>query len=255
MIWKLLAFASTVMAFAMALLLPGWSTTVEAGSDFMVLTTTDYEAGISFREAQSHAPIGLITNPCSYADNFVPTIDWNEGSGEHKPDTNAETKLFYTKVPVVQNGVYLFWDDSHVAAEPGAQTVITKLTVHCLGDPPGNRVFVTRNLVNVYARIPVNQAEFTKNGKSVDSVKGHDTVDLTLTLDAPAPASGTWVKLETNPPGALNSLPQYFRVPARQTQATISGMELPESESHASLVVSASTVGRPQQTQQLTILP
>ena len=86
-------------------------------------------------------------------------------------------------------------------------------------------------------------------------MKGHDTVDLTLTLDAPAPASGTWVKLETNPPGALNSLPQYFRVPARQTQATISGMELPESESHASLVVSASTVGRPQQTQQLTILP
>ena len=162
----------------------------------MILTTTDFEAGVSYRSVQSHAPIGLITNPCSYADNFVPTIDWNDGTGEHKPDTNAETKPFYTKVPVVQNGVYLFWDDTHVAVAPGAQTVITKLTVHCLGDPPGDQVFVTRNSVNVFARIPVNQAEFTKDGNKVDSVKGHDTVDLTLTLDAPAPPSGTWVKLE-----------------------------------------------------------
>src|SRR6202042_2444101 len=174
-----------------------------AGSDYMVLTTTDYEAGISYRAVQSHAPIGLITNPCSYADNFVATIDWNDGSGEHKPDTNAETKLFYTKVPVIQNGVYLFWDDTHVAQAPGSQTVITKLTVHCLGDPPGDQVFLTRNEVNVYARIPVNEAKFTKEGNGVDSVKGHDTVDITLTLDAPAPPSGTWVKLEAEPAGLL----------------------------------------------------
>ena len=226
-----------------------------AGSDYMVLTTADYEAGISYRAVQSHAPIGLITNPCSYADNFAATIDWNDGSGEHKPDTNAETKLFYTKVPVVQNGVYLFWDDSHTAGEPGAQTVITKLTVHCLGDPPGDRVYVTRNLVNIHARIPVNQAEFTQNGKSVDTVKGHDSVDLMLTLNAPAPASGTWVKLETTPPGVLNSLPQFFRIPARQTQAVIAGMEVRRPESNATLMVTASTVGRPQQTQELTILP
>jgi len=221
----------------------------------MILTVTDYEAGISYRDVQSHNPIGLITNPCSYADNFSPVIDWNDGSGEHKPDTNAKTMLFYTKVPVVQNGVYLFWDDTHVSAEPGPQTVITKLIVHCLGDPPGDRTFVTRNPINVHARIPVNQAEFTKKGKSVDSVKGHDTVDLTLTLGAPAPASGTWVKLETTPPSALNSLPPYFRIPARQTQVTIADLELPEPASKASLIVTASTVGRPQQTQQLTILP
>jgi hypothetical protein len=87
--------------------------------------------------------------------------------------------------------------------------MVTKLTVHCLGDAPGDRVLVTRNIVNVYARIPVNQAEFTKNGKSVDTVKGHDNVDLTITLNAPAPASGTWVRLETTPPAALNSLPPY----------------------------------------------
>jgi hypothetical protein len=244
-----------LMAFTIASLLLTRVAITRAGSDYMVLTTTDYEAGISYRAVQSHAPIGLITNPCSYADNFVATIDWNDGTGEHKPDTNAETKLFYTKVPVVQNGVYLFWDDSHIAVEPGAQTVITKLTVHCLGDPPGDRVYVTRNLINVYARIPVNQAEFAKNGKSVDTVKGHDTVDLTLTLDAPAPASGTWVKLETTPPGVLNSLPQYFRIPARQTQAVIAEMEVRKPESNATFVVTASTVGRPQRTQQLTILP
>jgi hypothetical protein len=44
-----------------------------AGSDYMVLTTADYEAGISYRAVQSHAPIGLITNPCSYVDNFAAT--------------------------------------------------------------------------------------------------------------------------------------------------------------------------------------
>jgi len=156
---------------------------------------------------------------------------------------------------VVQNGVYLFWDDTHVAVAPGAQTVITKLTVHCLGDPPGDQVFVTRNSVNIFARIPVNQAEFMKDGNRVDSVKGHDTVDLTLTLDAPAPRSGTWVKLEAEPAALLNSLPPYFQVPARETQAKISGMELQHTTSNAGLVVTASTVGRPQKTQLLTVLP
>jgi hypothetical protein len=228
---------------------------VRAGSDYMVLTVKDFESGISYRMIQSHAPIGLITNPCSQADNFVPTIDWNDGTGEHKPDTNAETKLFYSKVPVIQSGDYLFWDDTHVAADPGPQIVVTKLLIHCLGDPPGDRAYVTSNIVNIYARIPVNQAEFTKNGKTVDTVKGHDTVDLMLTLNAPAPASGTWVKLETTPPGVLNSLPPYFRIPARQTQASIPDLEVRKPTSNATLIVTASTLGRPQQTQQLTIVP
>jgi hypothetical protein len=253
---KTLFVSATVSAvITAALLLLGQLRSLEAASDNMALSVTDYEAGISYRDVQSHDPIGMITNPCSYADNFVPSIDWNDGSGEHKPDTNAQTKLFYTKVPVIQNGVYLFWDDTHITKEPGTQTVTTKLTVHCLGDPPGDRVFATRNIVNTYARIPVNQVEFAKSGKSLDSVKGHETVDLILTLDAPAPASGTWVRLETIPPRNLNSMPPYFRIPARQTQATISDLELPEPSSNTSLVVTASTVGRPQQTQKLTIIP
>ena len=235
--------------------LPGSSQTVRAGSDYMVLTVKDFESGISYRAVQSHAPIGLITNPCSQADKFVPTIDWNDGTGEHKPDTNAETKMFYTQVPVIQTGDYLFWDDTHVAADPGPQIVVSKLVVHCLGDPPGDRIYVTRNIVNIYARIPLNEARFTKNGQPADTVKGHDTIDLTLTLDAPAPASGTWVKLETTPPGILNSLPPYFRIPARETQATIPDMEVRKPASNETLIVTASTIGRPQQTQQLTIVP
>jgi hypothetical protein len=250
-----LASAILLALAAATLFFPGHMRTVRANSDYMVLTVKDFESGISYRAVQSHAPIGLITNPCSYADDFVPTIDWNDGSGEHKPDSNAETKPFYTKVPVVNGGNYLFWDDTHVATDPGPQVVVTKLLLHCLGDPPGDRAYVTRNIVNVYARIPVNQAEFTKDGKSVDTVKGHDTIDLTLTLDAPAPASGTWVKLETTPPGVLNSLPPYFHIAARETQATISDMEVRKPSSNATLIVTASTVGRPQKTQQLTILP
>jgi hypothetical protein len=252
---KLWLTTAILLAVAAPISWPGYSKTVRAGSDYMVLIAKDFESGISYRTVQSHAPIGLISNPCSYADNFAPSIDWNDGTGEHKPDTNAETKLFYTKVPVIQSGDYLFWDDAHVAADPGPQMVITKLTVHCLGDAPGDRTYVTRNIVNIYARIPVNQAQFTKNGQPVDKVKGHDTVDLTLTLSSPAPASGTWVKLETTPPGVLNSLPPYFRIPARQTQATISDTEVRKPASNETLIVTASTVGRPQQTQQLTIVP
>lgn len=253
--WLSFTAAILLAVAATTLFLAGHLRTVRAGSDYMVLTVKDFESGISYRAVQSHAPIGLLTDPCSYADNFVPTIDWNDGTGEHKPDTNAETKMFYSKVPVVQNGDYLFWDDTHVAADPGPQIVVTQLVVHCLGDPPGDRAYVTRNIVNVYARIPLNQAEFTKNGKTVDTVKGHDTVDLMLTLNSPAPASGTWVKLETTPPGVLNSLPPFFRIPARQTQATISDMEVRKPASNATLIVTASTVGRAQQTQQLTIVP
>jgi len=252
-----LSFASAILLLVAAttIFLPEHLRSVRAGTDYMVLTVRDFEAGISYRAVQSHAPIGLLTNPCSQADNFVPTIDWNDGTGEHKPDTNAETKLSYSKIPIILNGDYLFWDDSHVATDPGPQIVVTKLVVHCLGDPPGDRMYVTRNFVNIYARIPLNEAEFTKNGKGVDTVKGHDTVDLALTLDAPAPASGTWVKLETTPPGVLNSLPPYFRIPARQTQASISELEVRKPSSNSILIVTASTVGRPQQTQQLTILP
>ena len=254
--FRLPVTAAILLAAAVTtLFLPGHLRTVRAGSDYMILTVKDFEAGISYRAVQAHAPIGLIANPCSQADNFVPTIDWDDGSGEHKPDTNTETKMSYSKIPVILTGDYLFWDDTHVAVDPGPQVVITKLLVHCLGDPPGDRAYVTRNIVNIYARIPVNQAEFTKNGERVDTVKGHDTVDLTLTLNAPAPASGTWVKLETTPPGVLNSLPPYFHIPARQTQAIIPNLEVRKPTSNATLIVTASTVGRPQQTQQLTIVP
>jgi hypothetical protein len=252
-----LSCASAILAViaATTLFLPGHFRTVHGATDYMVLTVKDFESGISYRAVQSHAPIGLLTNPCSQADHFVPTIDWNDGTGEHKPDTNAATKMFYSKVPVIQNGDYLFWDDTHVAADPGPQIVVTKLVVHCLGDPPGDRTFLTRNFVNIYARIPLNQAEFTKKGEAVDTVKGHDTVDLTLTLNAPAPASGAWVKLETTPAGVLNSLPPYFRIPARQTQAVIPDIEVRKPTANTTLVVTAATVGRAQQTQQLTILP
>jgi len=53
----------------------------------------------------------------------------------------------------------------------------------------------------------------------------------------------------------MNSLLPYFRIAVRQTQATISDMEVRKPATKASLMVTASTVGRAQQTQQLTILP
>jgi hypothetical protein len=253
---RLCCAAAVLLAVAATtLFLPGHFGSVRAGTDYMILTVKDFESGISYRAVESHAPIGLLTNPCSQADHFIPTIDWNDGTGEHKPDINAATKMSYSKIPVIQSGDYLFWDDAHLAADPGPQIVSTKLVVHCLGDPPGDRTFLTRNFVNIYARLPLNQAEFTKNGKAVDTVKGHDTVDLTLTLNAPAPASGTWVKLATAPPGVLNSLPPYFRIPAQQTQATLPELEVRKPAANSTLIVTASTVGRPQQTQQLTILP
>jgi hypothetical protein len=56
-------------------------------------------------------------------------------------------------------------------------------------------------------------------------------------------------------PGVWNSLPPYFRIAVRQTQATIRDMEMRKPASNAKLIVTASTVGRPQHTQQLTILP
>jgi hypothetical protein len=228
---------------------------VQAASEYMFLTVSNYEVGSSYRNLQWHGPIGQIANPCSYADHLVATIDWNDGTGEHKPDTNAQTKLFQNTTPVVQNGVYLFWDDGHVPVRVGAQTVTTKLSLHCLGDPPGEKEYLAQNVINIFPRMPVNQVEFTKNDLPIQNVKGHDVVDVTLTLNAPAPASGTWVKLETTPPGVLNSLPPYFRVSPQQTQETIRGLEVREPASAVTIFVTASTVGRSQQTQNLTILP
>lgn len=227
---------------------------VQAESKYMFLTVTDYEVGISYRQVQSHAPIGLLTNPCPYADHFAATIDWNDGSGEHKPDTNVETKMLQ-KTAVTQNGTYLFWDDEHVSNRVGTQIVTTKLVVHCLGEPAGDREYTERNVVKVYSRIPVNQVEFTKNGKSVNTVKGHDDVDLTVTLDAPAPPSGTWVKLDVMPLGNLNALPPYVRVAGGETQETIRKLELRKPDADLGIIVTASTVGRAQESQKLTVTP
>jgi hypothetical protein len=192
--------------------------------------------------------------PCSYADHFAATIDWNDGTGEHKPDANVEKKMVQT-VPAVQSGTYLFWDDEHVTSTVGTQTVTTKLLIHCMGDPPGAHEYTYRNVVKAYARIPVNQIEFTKDGRSVTKVKGHDRADLTITLGAPAPPSGTWVKLDVSPAGNLNTLPPYVQVTQGQTQQTIPNLELRNPNADIEIRVTASTVGRVQESQTLTVTP
>ena len=71
----------------------------DSGAPMMYLTVKDYESGISYRDVQYHAPLGMIVNPCSYADKLDPTIDWNDGKGPHKPDTNYVTKLLKNTEP------------------------------------------------------------------------------------------------------------------------------------------------------------
>jgi len=221
---------------------------------YMFLTVTDFEAGISYRQAQWHTPIGHLVNPCVYADRFTATIDWNDATGEHTPATNVEKKVIQT-IPVVQAGTYLFWDDEHVSNIVGTQIVTTKLLIHCMGEPPGDLEYSYRNVVRAYSRVPVNDVEFTKGGKSVNKVKGHDRVDLTITLDAPAPPSGTWVKLDVSPAGNLNTLPPYVQVPEGQTQYTIPNLELRNPSADIEVWVTASTVGRAQESQKLTVTP
>jgi len=228
--------------------------TADAEARYMFLTVTDFEVGISYRQAQWHAPIGQLIIPCSYADNFTPTIDWNDGTGEHKPDTNVQTKMIQT-TPAVQSGTYLLWDDEHVSTTVGTQIVTTKLSLHCIGNPPGDQLYIYRNVVAVHPRIPVNQVEFTKNRKSINTVKGHDVVDLTITLGAPAPSSGTWVRLVVTPPGNLNSLPPYVRVSPQETQETIPNLELRRPSADFAVQVTASTVGRAEESQKLTVRP
>jgi hypothetical protein len=230
---------------------------VRAANDAMTLSVTSYEAGISYRDVQSHAPIGMVTSSCSQADFFAATIDWGDGTGERKPDTNIRLRPFSreNQVPVVDNGTYLFWDDTHAFARSGTYIARAKVTQHCLGDPPGNQEIVHEITVNAYARIPVNEVEFRKNQKKVSAVAGHDTVDLAITLDAPAPPSGTWVKLDASPEGTFNSLPPYYRVSPLQTQETVRNLEVRKPAAAATLVVTASTVGRAQQSDKLSITP
>jgi len=229
----------------------------DSGAPMIYLTVKDYEAGISFRDVQYHAPLGMIVNSCSYADKLEPTIDWNDGNGPHKPDTNYITKLLKNTepIPIVMNGVYLFWEDSHVAPSPGTSTVITKLVLHCLGDPPGDKVYITKNTIHSYARVPVKSVRYQQNGADVATVKGHDLIDVRITLDAPAPESGTWVKLTTAPQAALNSLAPFYFIAPGETGATIKALEPRMPSVDTKLVTIASTVGSPQQTQSLLVKP
>lgn len=230
---------------------------IRAINPAMTLGVTSFEAGISYRDVQWHAPVGMITNPCSQADIFEPTIDWGDGTGEHKPDTNIQRRPFYreNQTPIVENGVYLFWDDSHRFARAGTYGAKTNVTLHCLGDPPGNQEIATQTTVNAYARVPVNQVEFTQNDKEISEVAGHGNVDITVTLNAAAPPSGTWVKLEASPAGTFSSLPPYYHISPQQSQETIRNLEVRKPSTPATLVVTASTVGRAQETDQLIITP
>jgi hypothetical protein len=226
----------------------------ETGEPMMYLTVKDYEAGVSYRDLQRHAPLGIVNNPCSYADKLEPTIDWNDGHGPHKPDTNYITTMFQRTQPVIQGGVYLFWDDLHVAPAPGTGVVITKLVAHCVGDPPGDRVFVTKNAIHSYTRVPVQSVKFQVNGADVSHVKGHDLVDVNVVLSAPAPESGTWVHLAVRPQSALNSLPPFYFLPPGETTATIARMETRKPDGgKAELVVTAYTVGDRKQSQPLEV--
>jgi hypothetical protein len=240
-----------------ALLLGGYFRAAESGAPMMYLTVKNYEAGISFRDVQYHAPIGMIVNPCSYADKLVPTIDWNDGKGPHKPDTNYVTTVLKntTPVPVILNGVYLFWDDSHVAPAPGTNVATTKLVVHCLGDPEGDKVYETKNTIHSWARVPVKSVKFEQNGADVASVNGHGLVDVKITLDSAAPESGTWVKLQTSAQSALNSLPPFYFISPGEMSATIEGLETRKPAANTNLSVSASTVGNAQRTKALVVTP
>lgn len=223
----------------------------------MYLTVKDYEAGVSYRDLQHHAPLGMVVNPCSYAEaeSMKPTIDWNDGTGPHKPDTNYVTTMFQKTMPVIQGGVYLFWEDSHVAPAPGTSIVTTKLVIHCVGDPPGDRVYETRNTIHSYARVPVKSVEFLQNGVATAKVKGHGLVDVKVTLESPSPASGTWVKLTETPQSALNSLPPFYFIAPGETEATIKGLETRKPDANTNLVATASTSGTPKQTQTLVVVP
>lgn len=229
----------------------------DSGAPMMYLTVKDYEAGISYRDVQYHSPLGMIVNPCSYADKLEPTIDWNDGKGPQKPDTNFVTKILKNTepIPVVSSGVYLFWEDSHVAPPPGTTTVTTKLVVHCLGDPEGDKVYETKNTIRSFARVPVKRVRYEQNGSDVVAMKGHDLVDVKITLDAPAPESGTWVKLTTTPQAALNSLPQFYFIAPGETSATIKSLETRMPSVETKLVTTAITGGAAQQTQPLVVAP
>jgi hypothetical protein len=232
-------------------------TTAVAENPLVTLSVTSFEAGISYRDVQWHSPIGMITNPCSQADFFAVSIDWGDGTGEHKPDTNIRQRQFSRENQslVVDNGVYLFWDDTHTFPQGGTYVARAKVTLHCLGDPPGNRDVVNETAVSAYSRIPVNQVEFRKGGMKATEVAGHQNVDLTITLSAIAPPSGTWVKLEANPAGTFNSLPPYYRVSPQQTQETIRNLEVRKPAAVTTLTVIASTVGRAQESDKLSITP
>jgi hypothetical protein len=253
-------FSVLIVAGASALALSmagGTFHAAETGEPMMYLTVKDYEAGVSYRDLQHHAPIGIIVNPCSYAEaeTVQPTIDWNDGKGPHKPDTNYVTTMFQKTMPVIQGGVYLFWEDSHVAPPPGTSTVITKLTIHCVGDPPGDRVFETKNIIHSYARVPVKSVEFLLNGGPVSKVKGHDLVDVKVVLESPSPASGTWVKLTETPQSALNSLPPFYFISPGETEATIKALETRKTTADTNLVVTGSTVDPSKKSQTIIVTP
>lgn len=250
--WAALGLAAFVLLAGGVLL-----RAADSGAPMMYLTAKDFEAGISYRDVQYHSPLGMIVNPCSYADKLDPSIDWNDGKGPHRPDTNFVTKVLKNTepIPVVVSGVYLFWEDSHVAHPPGTSTAITKLVVHCLGDPVGDKVYETKNTIHSYARVPVKSVRYEENGANVALIKGHDLLDVKITLDAPAPESGTWVKLTTTPQAALNSLPSFYYIVPGDTTATIKSLETRMPSVETKLVTTAETAGQPQQTQPLIVKP
>ena len=123
----------------------------------------------------------------------------------------------------------------------------------CLGEAAGNRERCERNRGQRICQNSGESGGIARRKEGERSGRASEC-DLAITLDAPAPPSGTWVKLMERAEGTFNSLPPYYRVSPQQTQETIRNLEVRKPAATTTLTVIASTVGRAQ-TDELSITP
>jgi hypothetical protein len=250
------------LVFSLALITPKG---VGAGHPpYMYLTITDYEVGLSYAQvygalfqAQSITssfgkapPVGIEIVPC-YADDFGRTI--NYGSGPIQPPQEDIQTTHFGGATVAVPGNYRFGDEGHVYQSVGQFAVDTVIKLHCWSDSHGDDTYTVTNQVTVWARIPVNKAIFVDDqGNEVTSVAAGSTVNLKLTLDAPAPPSNTFVMLHADS-DVFDNLPPYFAIPATHDVFTLPNLHVKKPSPTKSVTITASTVGQPRNTNKLSI--
>jgi hypothetical protein len=217
---SLKSWTTTILCASLFLGLPRSIASQEKSKFSIQLLRLNFEIGISYQ------PIARVALGCR-AKDWSATIDW----GDAGPVEMLSHPVQLGPDGAISAGTYDV-TGNHSYARPSSYTVNTRLVVQCIDPksfPPSASTDNQKFTVNVFDRVGVKDMV----AESAAVSKG-SPINLTLTLAAPAPASGTRILIKSDRAGEVfpdKYLPNVVEFPERVDHVQLRIPTLPNAVS------------------------